>query len=311
LAAEKEFNAKRRELEELPEKLVATFPCRRTNREIVVVKKVMLAERNNELHIEIQLGYREENWKQIDEKDEAMTHDGLTNIHKKRSREKRSVTMMNVIRQNKSEIKMTSKEASAGATNITWHDQKVTRESRWKLSGHSGAVLWFTGLSGAGKSTVANQVDSILNAKGIRTYLLDGDNIRHGLCKDLGFSLEDRAENIRRVGEVCKLMADSGILVLAALISPYRADRKNVRTTVEMVAPFVEVHVQASVSTCEGRDPKGLYKMAREGKIKNFTGIDDPYEEPENPEIILDSNSKDVSELVNQTVSWIEDKIVQ
>lgn len=205
---------------------------------------------------------------------------------------------------------MTSNEDSeATATNITWHDHKVSKERRWKLGGHRPAVLWFTGLSGAGKSSVANQVDIILNEKGIRTYLLDGDNIRHGLCSDLGFSSKDRAENIRRVGEVCKLMADSGVVVLAALISPYIEDRNNVRKSVEQVASFVEVHVQASVSTCEGRDPKGLYKMAREGKIKNFTGIDDPYEEPPNPELVLDSNSKNVSELANQTVSWLEDKL--
>eukprot|EP00980_Cylindrotheca_fusiformis_P007102 scaffold1489_cov194-Cylindrotheca_fusiformis.AAC.12 len=206
-------------------------------------------------------------------------------------------------------IQQTTTMTSSQATNITWHDQKVDKESRWKLNGHRGAVLWFTGLSGAGKSSVANQVDAILNAKGIRTYLLDGDNIRHGLCKDLGFTIEDRAENIRRVGEVCKLMADSGTVVLAALISPYRADRDNVRKSVETSASFIEIYVKANLSTCEGRDPKGLYKLAREGKIQNFTGISDPYEEPEKPELVLDSNTMTVAELANQTSSWLEEKI--
>jgi adenylylsulfate kinase len=199
--------------------------------------------------------------------------------------------------------------ASSAATNITWHDQKVVQENRWKLNGHRGAVLWFTGLSGAGKSSIANQVEYALHAKGIRTYLLDGDNIRHGLSNNLGFTPEDRAENIRRVGEVCKLMADGGTVVLAALISPYRADRDNVRKSVEETASFIEIHVKASLTTCEGRDPKGLYKLAREGKIKNFTGIDDPYEEPENPELVLDSNAKTVVELANETTSWLEEKI--
>ena len=198
---------------------------------------------------------------------------------------------------------------SSGATNITWHDQQVSQESRWQLNGHRGCVLWFTGLSGAGKSSVANQVDAILNERGIRTYLLDGDNIRHGLCNDLGFSAEDRAENIRRVGEVCKLMADSGVVVLAALVSPYKADRDKVRASVETVASFMEIHVKASLETCEGRDPKGLYKLARDGKIKNFTGISDPYEEPIKPELILDSNSKNVADLANQTIAWLENKI--
>jgi adenylylsulfate kinase len=190
--------------------------------------------------------------------------------------------------------------------NITWHEQHVSCEQRWQVGGHGGAVLWLSGLSGAGKSSIANQLEGILNQKGLRTYLLDGDNIRHGLCKDLGFSLEDRAENIRRVGQVAKLMADSGTVVLAAFISPYRADRDAVRASVQDLAPFVEIHVKASVGTCEGRDPKGLYKMAREGKIKNFTGIDDPYEEPMNPELTLDSDCQTVEELCKQVVVWLE-----
>jgi adenylylsulfate kinase len=173
-----------------------------------------------------------------------------------------------------------------------------------------GAVVWFTGLSGAGKSSVANAVEKLLNTQHqVRTYLLDGDNIRHGLCQDLGFSVEDRSENIRRVGQVSKLMADSGVVTLAALISPYRKDREAVRTNVHDVAPFLEIYVKASLDTCEGRDPKGLYKMAREGKIKGFTGIDDPYEEPTAPELILDSNNNGVEELAKEVCALIMDKV--
>ena len=143
----------------------------------------------------------------------------------------------------------------------------------------------------------------------VRTYLLDGDNIRHGLCQDLGFSAADRTENIRRVGQVSKLMADSGVVTLAALISPYRVDRDSVRQSVQGVAPFLEIYVQASLDTCEGRDPKGLYKLAREGKIKGFTGIDDPYQEPSAPELILDSNNKGVEELAKEVCALIMEKV--
>jgi adenylylsulfate kinase len=157
---------------------------------------------------------------------------------------------------------------------------------------------------------VANAVEKMLNTQyNIRTYMLDGDNVRHGLCQDLSFSLDDRAENIRRVGQVSKLMADSGIVTLAALISPYRQDRNSVRQSVNPVAPFLEIYVKASLETCEGRDPKGLYKMAREGKIKGFTGIDDPYEEPHSPELILDSNSKGIEELARETCDLILGRI--
>ncbi len=194
-------------------------------------------------------------------------------------------------------------------TNIVWHDQAVTQERRWKLNNHKGCVCWFTGLSGAGKSSVANQVELILNQKGIRTYLLDGDNVRHGLCKDLGFTAQDRAENIRRVGQVSKLMADAGVVVLTALISPYRSDRDLVRASVEEIVEFEEVFVKASLSTCEDRDPKGLYKMARQGKIKNFTGIDDPYEVPLKPNLVLDSDEKSIEELALETVDWLMGKI--
>lgn len=195
------------------------------------------------------------------------------------------------------------------STNIVWHDQAVSQTARWGLNQHKGCVVWFTGLSGAGKSSVANQVEVLLNQNGIRTYLLDGDNIRHGLCKDLTFSTADRAENIRRVGQVAKLLADAGVVILTALISPYRADRDMVRGSVEEISSFYEIHVKASLSTCEARDPKGLYKLARDGKIKNFTGIDDPYEEPLQPELVLDSDSKSIEELASSMVEWLGPKI--
>lgn len=188
--------------------------------------------------------------------------------------------------------------------NITWHPHLVARNDRWKLAGHQGCVVWFTGLSGSGKSTIANEVDYELNQRGIRTVLLDGDNIRHGLCSDLGFSAEDRVENIRRIAEVAKLMADGGIVVLAAFISPYRDDRQKVRDCMGDMG-LVEVFVKAQLETCETRDPKGLYQKARAGLIKNFTGIDDPYEAPLVPEVVLDSDLKTVPELSAEMVQWL------
>lgn len=198
-----------------------------------------------------------------------------------------------------------------GSANITWHKSTVSQIDRWKLAGHKGSVVWFTGLSGAGKSSIANAVESILNRENnIRTYLLDGDNIRHGLCQDLGFSAKDRAENIRRVGQMSKLMADSGMVTLAALVSPYRADRNSVRKMVEEIGvTFIEVYVNASLETCQGRDPKGLYEMAMQGKIKGFTGIDDPYEEPYSAELTLDSDGKNIKELAQETCEFILNKI--
>lgn len=194
---------------------------------------------------------------------------------------------------------------TAGGANITWHDHQVTRAARETLKGHRGAVLWFTGLSGAGKSTIANAVDALLHQRGIHTYLLDGDNVRHGLNRNLGFSAADRSENIRRIGEVAKLLADAGLLTLAAFIAPYRADRDLVRG---LLAPgeFIEILCEASLATCEGRDPKGLYKKARAGEISNFTGIDAPYEAPENPELVLDSDRLGVAELANMVVTYLE-----
>jgi adenylylsulfate kinase len=190
------------------------------------------------------------------------------------------------------------------ATNVTFHKHRVSSEDRCRLSGHKGAVLWFTGLSGCGKSTVANEVDFKLNRAGKRTYVLDGDNIRLGLNRNLGFSAEDRAENIRRIGEVVKLFADAGVITTAAFISPYRADRAAVRALLPE-GQFVEVYVNASLETCEARDPKGLYKKARAGEIKGFTGIDDPYEAPEKAELVLDADNKGVEELADEVIAYL------
>ncbi|MEZ6127260.1 MAG: adenylyl-sulfate kinase [Planctomycetaceae bacterium] len=193
------------------------------------------------------------------------------------------------------------------ATNVTWHEHNVTSEERQKLNGHKGAVLWFTGLSGCGKSTVANAVDRMLHDRGVHTYVLDGDNIRMGLNKNLGFSPEDRTENIRRIGEVAKLFCDSGTIVLTAFISPYKDDRNQVRQILAD-GQFQEVYVNASLATCENRDPKGLYKKARAGEIKGFTGIDAPYEVPEACELELDSDRKGIEELANDVIAHLEAK---
>jgi len=193
------------------------------------------------------------------------------------------------------------------ATNVTWHDHSVARADREKIKGQKGVVIWFTGLSACGKSTVANTVDHLLNQMGRHTYLLDGDNIRMGLNKNLKFSAEDRAENIRRIGEVAKLFADAGIITLTAFISPYKKDRDAVRALLKD-GEFIEVYVNASLETCEKRDPKGLYKKARAGEIKGFTGIDDPYEAPEKPELVLDSDNKGIDELANEVVAYLKSK---
>ncbi|MXP59189.1 adenylyl-sulfate kinase [Pantoea sp. Taur] len=171
--------------------------------------------------------------------------------------------------------------------NVVWHDHPVTREEREQQHGHQGVVLWFTGLSGSGKSTVAGALEQALHRAGVSTYLLDGDNVRHGLCRDLGFSDDDRKENIRRVGEVAKLMVDAGLVVLTAFISPHRTERQMVRDLLG-AGQFVEVYVDTPLAVCEARDPKGLYKKARAGELRNFTGIDSVYEAPDAPEIHLD-----------------------
>ncbi len=189
------------------------------------------------------------------------------------------------------------------STNVVWHKTKITKADRVKLNGHKGVCLWFTGLSGSGKSTLANEVESELFKLGVHTYILDGDNIRHGLNSNLDFTDEGRRENIRRIGEVAKLFVDAGIIVLTAFISPFKEDRNKVRTLLNE-GEFIEVFVDADLETCEERDPKGLYKKARSGEIKDFTGISSPYEIPGNPEIKVD-NGKD-SDLVKNSNLIIE-----
>lgn len=182
--------------------------------------------------------------------------------------------------------------AEQRATNITWHEGHVSREERGQLLKQKGCTLWFTGLSGSGKSTFAFTLEHLLTQKGRLAYVLDGDNIRHGLNKNLGFTAEDRAENIRRIGEVAKLFADAGLVTMTSFISPYRQDRDNVRALHDAgQLAFVEIHVATPIETCEQRDPKGLYKKARAGQLKNFTGVDDPYEAPLKPEMTIDATS--------------------
>lgn len=187
--------------------------------------------------------------------------------------------------------------------NVVWHDHPVTREEREQQHGHQGVVLWFTGLSGSGKSTVAGALEQALYRAGVNTYLLDGDNVRHGLCRDLGFSDDDRKENIRRVGEVAKLMVDAGLVVLTAFISPHRAERNMVRDLLAE-GQFIEVFVDTPLAVCEARDPKGLYKKARAGELRNFTGIDSVYEAPDAPEIHLDGEQL-VTKLAGQLLDLL------
>ncbi|WP_300174584.1 adenylyl-sulfate kinase [uncultured Aliivibrio sp.] len=189
--------------------------------------------------------------------------------------------------------------------NIVWHQHLVTKETRSVLKKQKPAVLWFTGLSGAGKSTIAGALEIKLAELGYHTYLLDGDNVRHGLCQDLGFSDHDRQENIRRIGELAKLMADAGLIVLSAFISPHRAEREMVRNLLPE-NEFLEVFVNTSLSECEKRDPKGLYKKARAGEIKNFTGIDSDYQSPVNPEIDLPAGSESIDMLVEQCLAELK-----
>jgi adenylylsulfate kinase len=192
-------------------------------------------------------------------------------------------------------------------TNITWHETSISKIDRRKKNGHGSCVLWFTGLSGSGKSTIANAVSNELFKQGISEYVLDGDNIRHGLNKDLGFSDYDRTENIRRIGEVAKLFVDSGKVVTTAFISPFRSDRDQVRALFED-GEFIEVFVQCPIEECERRDPKQLYAKARRGEIKDFTGIDSPYEAPEQPEITLHSDQVTVEEAVEQVFAYLRHK---
>ncbi len=192
--------------------------------------------------------------------------------------------------------------AQQKATNITWHETTVTAEDREKLLNQKGCVIWFTGLSGSGKSTLANAVEHVLHQQRHHTYVLDGDNVRHGLNKNLGFSPEDREENIRRIGEVAKLFADAGTVVMTAFISPYRADRDQARALIAE-GKFVEVFVECPLEVCEERDTKGLYKKARAGEIKEFTGISAPYEPPLDPEIRINSAELSIEECAEVVVS--------
>jgi len=191
------------------------------------------------------------------------------------------------------------------ATNITWHEETITRQQREELFNHRGVVVWFTGLSGSGKSTLSQAVACALHARGCHTYVLDGDNVRHGLSKDLGFSADDRHENIRRIGEVAKLFADAGLIVMTAFISPYIKDRQMARSLNE-AGDFIEVFCDCSLDVCEERDPKGLYKKARLGEIKNFTGIDAPYEEPPDPEVDVHTDNQTVEESVRTVLEYME-----
>ena len=204
---------------------------------------------------------------------------------------------------------------------VHWHEHAVSREERESLNGNKGCVVWFTGLSACGKSTVANLVDHLLHKAGKHSFVLDGDNVRHGLnagpgmLKDvhgeefakrfgLGFSAQDREENIRRIGAVTKLFAEAGIIAITAFISPYRVDRDRVRASLQP-GDFIEIFVDAPLEVCEARDPKGLYKKARAGELKGFTGIDDPYEAPQNPELVLDAGTKTPEQLANEVIAYL------
>ena len=187
------------------------------------------------------------------------------------------------------------------STNTVWHHATVTRARREAQNNHRGAIIWFTGLSGAGKSTLAHAVEEELHQRGCRTFVLDGDNVRHGLCGDLGFSAKDRIENIRRIGEVAKLFMEAGVIVLTAFISPFRADRERVRGMVEH-GDFIEIFCDSTIEVCESRDVKGIYKKARAGQIADFTGISSPYEAPENPEITVNTGEAELDACVQQVI---------
>lgn len=194
---------------------------------------------------------------------------------------------------------------SATQRELKWHHSSVTRNDRERQNAHKGQIVWLTGLSGAGKSTLASRVEEVLFQSGCRTYLLDGDNVRHGLCSDLGFSTKDRQENIRRIGETAKLFMDAGIIVLTAFISPFRADRELVRALVQP-GDFIEVYCNATLHVCENRDPKGLYKKARRGDIPEFTGISSPYEAPLNPEIEVFTGRENLDVCVAQVIDHLD-----
>lgn len=190
--------------------------------------------------------------------------------------------------------------------NVTWFNGYVTREDREQAHGHKGAVIWFTGLSASGKSTIAHLVEKELHKRGCSTYAMDGDNVRHGLCSDLSFRPEDRVENIRRIGEMVKLFVDAGIIVLTAFISPYRKDRHRVRSLLSY-GQFLEIHVDCPTEICAQRDKKGIYEKAKAGIIKNFTGISAPYETPENPELVIHSHQEDAKAAAARVIRLIEE----
>ena len=198
-----------------------------------------------------------------------------------------------------------SEQQRTTSSNVVWHHATVTRARRETQNGHRGVILWFTGLSGAGKSTLAHAVEEELHRRGCRTFVLDGDNVRHGLCGDLGFSNEDRIENIRRVGEVAKLFMEAGVIVLTAFISPFRADRERVRGMVEH-GDFIEIHCDSPLEVCESRDVKGMYKKARAGQIAEFTGISSPYEAPESPELRVNTAGEELERCVQKVLDEIE-----
>ena len=193
------------------------------------------------------------------------------------------------------------------SSNIIYHQASVTRQRRIKLNNHRSIILWFTGLSGSGKSTLAHVLEEKLFNEGCITYVLDGDNVRHGLNSNLGFSDSDRKENVRRIGEVSKLMLEAGIIVMTAFISPFRVDREDVRKLVSK-GDLIEIYCKASLEICEKRDVKGLYKKARAGEIKNYTGIDSPYEAPENPELMLDTDNETLNESVSKIYNFLKEK---
>ncbi len=193
---------------------------------------------------------------------------------------------------------------SMKSNNLTWHHATVTRERREGQNRHKSFILWFTGLSGAGKSTLAHAIEERLHQMGCKTFVFDGDNVRHGLNKDLGFSTEDRKENIRRIGEMCKLFIEAGVISLTAFISPYRRDRDNVRELVNK-DDFIEVYCECSLNECENRDVKGLYAKARRGEIKAFTGISAPYEVPEKPELVINTENYTVDECVDMVIKYL------
>ncbi|MBI5740590.1 MAG: adenylyl-sulfate kinase [Nitrospirae bacterium] len=190
---------------------------------------------------------------------------------------------------------------------ISWHSASVTRQRRQRQNGHKSVILWFTGLSGAGKSTLAHALEEKLHEHGCRTFVFDGDNVRHGLCRDLGFSREDRKENLRRIGEMCKLFIEAGVIALTAFISPFREDRDYLRRMVGS-GDFIEIYCNAGLQVCEARDVKGIYAKARRGEISEFTGISSPYEVPDNPELVVDTGQTDLRECVNKIIRYLQDK---